>query len=257
MVTVAERPVPALSWVLPRFEGHSATETVRWMIREAIVDGRIPPGEQLRESRLVGMLGISRGTVREAVRQLVQEGLVEYRMHHGAFVKASMLEDQLDVYVAREAIEVWAAKTLIEKPQRPDLTELQAALAVMRTREARQKRPTEDTIAADLRFHHELVRLAGSERLTRAHETFAAETRMLLRRHPPYPWRTYAADHEKLIEAVRRRDPKTPELVADHLRLSARLLGGTTEATPQPDPPHAGEGDRIAQGREGKRGKRR
>src|SRR2546421_11644353 len=109
MVPVAARQPAAPVWSLPRFEGHSATETVRRIIREAIVDGRIPPGEQLRESRLVEMLGISRGTVREAVRQLGQEGLVEYRMHYGAFVKAQMLEDRLDVYVAREAIEVWAA----------------------------------------------------------------------------------------------------------------------------------------------------
>src|SRR5437879_5985727 len=111
MVPVAARQPAAPVWSLPRFEGHSATETVRRIIREAIVDGRIPPGEQLRESRLVEMLGISRGTVREAVRQLVQEGLVEYRMHYGTFVKAQMLEDRLDVYVAREAIEVWAART--------------------------------------------------------------------------------------------------------------------------------------------------
>jgi DNA-binding GntR family transcriptional regulator len=226
MVPVAARQPTAPVWSLPRFEGHSATETVRRIIREAIVDGRIPPGEQLRESRLVEMLGISRGTVREAVRQLVQEGLVEYRLHYGAFVKAQMLEDRLDVYVAREAIEVWAARTLIAKAELPDLRALDAALATMQTREARQKRPTEETIAADLRFHHELVRLAGSERLTRAHETFADETRMLLRRHPPYPWRTYAHDHQQLVDALRRRDPNTPELVAEHLRLSARLLAG-------------------------------
>jgi DNA-binding GntR family transcriptional regulator len=178
--------------------------------------------------------------VREAIRQLVQEGLVEYRMHHGAFVKADLLEDRLDVYVAREAIEVWAARTLVEAPAKPDLAELEAALAVMRTKEARQKRPTEETIAADLRFHHELVRLAGSERLTRAHETFAAETRILLRRHPPYPWRTYAQDHERLIEAVRKKDPKTPQLVSEHLRLSARLLkdpqGGRERAIMSPHP---------------------
>src|SRR5205085_372798 len=123
MVTVegAAATVPKGAWALPRFEGHSATETVRQMIREAIVDGRIPPGEQLREGRLVEMLGISRGTVREAIRQLVQEGLVEYQLHHGAFVKAQMLEDRLDVYVAREAIESWAARTLIERPGHPDV----------------------------------------------------------------------------------------------------------------------------------------
>jgi DNA-binding GntR family transcriptional regulator len=213
-------------WVLPRFEGLSATETVRRIIREAIVEGRIPAGAQLRESRLVDQLGISRGTVREAVRHLVQEGIVEYRMHHGAFVRTQELADHLDVYVAREAIEVWAAKTLIETEGDLDLSALDAALAAMRIRAARQTRPTEETIAADLRFHHELVRLAGSKRLSRAHETFAAETRMLLRLHPPYPWRTYAKDHQELVDALRRRDPRTPDLVAQHLRLSARLIAG-------------------------------
>src|SRR5437763_17113356 len=148
MVPVAARQPAAPVWSLPRFEGHSATETVRRIIREAIVEGRIPPGEQLREARLVEMLGISRGTVREAIRHLVQEGLVEYRMHHGAFVKAQMLEDRLDVYVAREAVEVWAARTLIQRRARADLSGLEAALAVMKTREARQTRPTEETIAA-------------------------------------------------------------------------------------------------------------
>src|SRR5207237_5253256 len=132
--------------------GHSATETVRRIIREAIVDGRIPPGEQLRESRLVEMLGISRGTVREAVRQLVQEGLVEYRMHYGAFVKAQMLEDRLDVYVAREAIEVWAVNTLIGKTEPADRAALDAALPTMHAPEARQHPPTDDTLAAAPRF---------------------------------------------------------------------------------------------------------
>jgi DNA-binding GntR family transcriptional regulator len=216
-------------WVLPKFEGLSATESVRRIVREAIVDGRIPPGAQLREARLAEMLGTSRGTVREAIRPLVQEGLVEYRMHRGAFVRASFPADRLDVYVAREAIEVWAARKLVETEGPLDLTALDSAVATMRAKEARGKRPTEDTIAADLRFHHELVRLAGSPRLTRAHETFAAETRMLLRLHPPYPWRTYAADHAKLVAALRRRDPATPDLVAEHLRLSARLLEGLEE----------------------------
>jgi DNA-binding GntR family transcriptional regulator len=243
MATVATRPATrparhpaAEAWALPRFEGRSATESVRRIIRDAIVDGRIPPGEQLREGRLVDQLGTSRGTVREALRLLVQEGLVEYRLHRGAFVQSPKLAGQLDVYVAREAIEVWAARTLIERVDPVDLAALDAALATMRTREARQQRPTEETIAADLRFHHELVRLAGSERLTRAHETFAAETRMLLRRHPPYPWRTYAGDHQQLVDALRRRDPNTPELVAHHLRLSARLLAGNSAAMNEEGP---------------------
>ncbi|HSS95126.1 MAG TPA: GntR family transcriptional regulator [Candidatus Dormibacteraeota bacterium] len=202
---------------------------MRRIIREAIVDGRIPPGAPLRESSLVEMLGTGRNTVREALSQLVQEGLVEYRLHRGAFVPRQKLSDRLDVYVAREAVETWAARKLLETEGQLDLSRLEAAIDAMDVHGTELAKPTEETIAADLRFHHELVRMAGSDRLTRAHATFAAETRMLLRAHPPYPRRTYAGDHRKLVEALRRRDPRTPDLVAEHLRLTSRLIGGELE----------------------------
>jgi DNA-binding GntR family transcriptional regulator len=199
---------------------------VRRIIRDAIVDGRIPAGSPLREQRLVEQLGTSRGTVREALRHLVQEGLVEYRLHQGAFVPEQSIADRLDVYVAREAIETWAARKLIEGDKPIDFSNLEKAIHEMEAEGTAVTRPSEATIAADLRFHHELVRMAGSDRLTRAHETFAAETRMLLRAHPPYPRRTYAGDHRELVDALRRRDPKTPDLVAEHLRLTSRLISG-------------------------------
>ena len=175
------------------------------------------------------MLGAGRGTVREAMRQLVQEGLVEYRLHRGAFVPRQKLADRLDVYVAREAVETWAARKLLESNAELDFSKLEAAIDAMAADGTELAKPTEETIAADLRFHHELVRMAGSERLTRAHETFAAETRMLLRAHPPYPRRTYAGDHRTLVDALRRRDPRTPDLVAEHLRLTSRLISGEVE----------------------------
>jgi DNA-binding GntR family transcriptional regulator len=79
-------------------------------------------------------------------------------------------------------------------------------------------------IDADIRFHQELVRLAGSPRLIRAHETLAAESKMLLRHQPEYPRSRYVTDHAALLEAIERLDPATPELVADHLRLSRDLI---------------------------------
>ncbi|HZC13369.1 MAG TPA: hypothetical protein VE270_05040, partial [Thermoleophilaceae bacterium] len=57
-----------------------------------------------------------------------------------------------------------------------------------------------------------------------AHDTLAAETRMLLRHHPVYPAADYVGDHERLLDALERRDPETSELVVQHLRLSARLI---------------------------------
>ena len=188
------------------------------------------------------MLGTSRGTVREALRHLVQEGLVEYRLHQGAYVPDQSLADRLDVYVAREAIETWAARTLLEAGAGLDLRSLEDAIDAMAAEETEVARPSEETIAADLLFHHELVRMAGSDRLTRAHETFAAETRMLLRAHPPYPSRAYAGDHKQLVEALRRRDPNTPGLVAEHLRLTSRLISGQVGGEEQ-GPPRSRQSD--------------
>ena len=48
---------------------------------------------------------------------------------------------------------------------------------------------------------------------------------MLLRHHPTYPWADYVGDHERLFEAIERRDPRAPDAVGQHLRLSARLIG--------------------------------
>jgi len=201
------------------------TEQVLRELREAIIEGRIPQGEPLREVPLAGTLGTGRSAVREAIRQLVQEGLVDYEPHRGASVRVLSLGDLLDVYVAREAIEAGAARRILEA-RRPELTALRAALDALAAAARDHDGVDQPVIDADIGFHQELVRLADSARLSRAHDTLAAETRMLLRHHPVYPWSTYVADHARLLEAVERRDPATPELVAGHLRLSADLIAG-------------------------------
>jgi DNA-binding GntR family transcriptional regulator len=218
-------PAASHNWRLGSIERVSVTEQVLQELREAIIDGRIAQGEALREIPLAQTFGTGRSAVREAIRQLVQEGLVDYELHRGAFVRVMSLADRLDVYVAREAIEAGVARLAIEASPPPDLSALRAALEDLRTRAQGHDRITDDLIEADIRFHEELVRLAGSPRLTRAHETLVAETRMLLHHHPAYPWSDYVTDHERLFDAIERRDPRAPEYVIEHLRLSARLIG--------------------------------
>jgi DNA-binding GntR family transcriptional regulator len=213
------------NWQLGTVDRASTTEQVLNELREAIVDGRIPQGEALREVALARALGTGRSAVREAVRQLVQEGLVDYELHRGAFVRVMSLADRLDVYVAREAIEGGVARLAVEAEPAPDLGSLRAALDELRTAARGHDSVTKETIEADIGFHEELVRLAGSPRLRRAHETLAAETRMLLRHHPAYPWSDYVSDHERLFDAIEQRDPRAPDYVIEHLRLSARLIG--------------------------------
>jgi DNA-binding GntR family transcriptional regulator len=204
------------------------TEQVLRELREAIIEGRIPQGEPLREVSLAATLGTGRSAVREATRQLVQEGLVDYEPHRGAFVRTMSLADRLDVYVAREAIETGAAQRILETRPR-DAIALRGALDDLAAVANDADHVTEPVIDADIRFHQELVALAGSPRLTRAHDTLAAETRMLLRHHPDYPWDSYVSDHVRLLGAVEERDPGLPGLVAEHLRLSKDLIAARLE----------------------------
>jgi DNA-binding GntR family transcriptional regulator len=227
------------TWQLGSIDRASTTEQVLQELREAIIDGRIAQGEALREVSLAEAFGTGRSAVREAIRQLVQEGLVDYELHRGSFVRVMSLADRLDVYVAREAIETGVTKRVVEGPEPANLSGLRDALATLRERARGHDRVTEDQIVADIGFHQALVRLAGSPRLTRAHETLAAETRMLLRHHPAYPWSDYVSDHERLFDAIEARDPRAPNLVGEHLRLSARLIGEElareTSAAGQPE----------------------
>src|ERR671933_2087294 len=96
------------NWQLGAIDRASTTEQVLQELREAIIDGRIAQGEALREVSLARAFGTGRSAVREAIRQLVQEGLVEYQLHRGAFVRIMSLADRLDVYLPREAIETAA-----------------------------------------------------------------------------------------------------------------------------------------------------
>jgi DNA-binding GntR family transcriptional regulator len=219
----------ANTWRLSSVEWASMTEQVLRELREAIIEGRIPQGEPLREVSLATTLGTGRSAVREAIRQLVQEGLVDYEPHRGAFVRLMSLADRLDVYTAREAIEFGAARRIVQSDRPVDLAPLRAALDGLAGTARYHDSVTDPVIAADIRFHQELVRLAGSPRLMRAQDTLVAETRMLLRHHPAYPWATYIQDHERILDALEARDKDAPELVAEHLRLSAQLIADELE----------------------------
>jgi DNA-binding GntR family transcriptional regulator len=217
------------TWGLTAVERRSTTDHVLAELRAAIVSGRIGPRQPLRETALAQTFGTGRSAIREAVRHLVQEGLVEYRLNKGAFVRVLSVADVDDVYLAREAIEVSAVRHALRPDHPLDLEPL--ANALRRIIAAADATPADQPpgtalIAADLDFHHEMVRLSASPRLIRAHETLAAEAQMLMHHQPVYSPVDYTADHTVLFEAIVRRDPAAPDLVRDHLRLSAELIAG-------------------------------
>jgi DNA-binding GntR family transcriptional regulator len=155
----------------------SVAEQVAGALREAILAGSLGPGTSLREVALAERFAVSRATVREAIRALVTEGLVQHSMHRGAVVAEPTPDDVVDVYRARTAVEV-AAAGAAPLAAREDLGELADALRAMETAFAR--RDWNGTAEADLAFHRRLVALAGSPRLDVFYAHLQGELRLLL-----------------------------------------------------------------------------
>jgi DNA-binding GntR family transcriptional regulator len=213
-------------WGLGTVERRSTTDQVLQELRAAILAGRIKPREQLPEAALAQAFGTGRSAIREALRQLVQEGLVVSEINRGAWVNPLSTEDVIDVYRARTAIEVAAVRAAQERTEPCDLTALRAAQAlIVATCQATNgdETPSRELIAADIDFHRDLVALAGSPRLSRAHEPLAAESQMLLNWHPVYSVSDYASEHQEVLDALIDGDG-ADEAVRAHLSLTVELI---------------------------------
>jgi DNA-binding GntR family transcriptional regulator len=214
------------AWGLGTVERRSTTDQVLHELRTAILAGRIKPTEQLPEVALAQAFGTGRSAIREAIRHLVQEGLVVTEINRGARVRPVSMPDLIDVYRARTAIEVAAVGALLENPDGFDSGPLKAAQQriVDLSPADGAATPSREMIAADIDFHRVLVSLAGSPRLSRAHEPLAAESQMLLNWHPVYSVTDYVADHQTLLEVIARHDPAAGDVVRAHLALTVDLL---------------------------------
>ena len=85
-------------------------------LRDAIVEGRLAPGERLVERELCEALGISRPSLREALRGLACEGLVQIVAHRGPAVAVITREQAAEIFTVREALEGMAARLLAARP---------------------------------------------------------------------------------------------------------------------------------------------
>jgi len=164
-------------------------------LRAAIMDGELAAGDQLGEADLAGRFEVSRGTLREAMQRLVEEGLLRSERYRGVFVRELSPDDVQDVYVTRNAIEQAAARLILRRGDRTAVAdELDAACDAMKT--AIASRDHAAVGRADAAFHEALVAASGSTRLSRMARTLLIETRMCIRELA----HTYESPDDRLTE---------------------------------------------------------
>ena len=187
-------------------ETYSLVELALDRLRRDILSGRTDPGERLVEEQLTRRLGISRGPLREAMRLLAEQGLVEHIPRRGARVATLSDDDVRELYEVRDVLERHAVASM---PERPDMTGLRAALEVMR--EATETDDRLELANAHRRFHVEVVTLGGNRQLVGLYESILVRIQLYMAVNMRREAEVARAEdgvhrHERLLTAIEQGD---------------------------------------------------
>ena len=137
-------------------------------LRDAIIAGRLKPGERIRERELVSLLGVSRSPLREAIRILETEGLITSLAHRGARVSELSAIDLHDMLDVRIMLESFAARLFIERLDEAVLRAMEEQ--VERSRAPGYRVDLQENFDLGLEFHDLLVGACGNRKVVQMHE---------------------------------------------------------------------------------------
>ncbi|MEU3554248.1 GntR family transcriptional regulator [Streptomyces fragilis] len=208
----------------------TAQQYVLAELRSAITGGRLRPGEPIRQDALAARLEVSRVPLREALKILEGEGLVEHKVHRGYFVTELSLDDLREVYRIRELLEAEAVRRAAARTDADLLTVLERAQS-----EVERAGGSGDVTAmadANRRFHFALFDASGMPRLVRLIGTLWDSTdayRSLYYAEPPNRERV-VDEHHAVLDALRAGDTDEALRLLDRHRAHAvtrleRVLG--------------------------------
>lgn len=208
---------------------------VKQRVRQAIISGRFRPGERLIERELCTLLGVSRTSLREALRQLEGDGLVANIPHKGLVVVTMTREAADEIYEVRAVVEGLAGRLFAERATDEQRAALQAALAVVEA--ALQSETLPALVAAKDRFYAVLV--GGGANHTLAAILQSLQDRIAALRYltlnAPGRAAHSVAEMRQILAAVLARDPAAAaQACVAHVEaaaiVAARLLQQQEEA---------------------------
>jgi len=203
------------------------TEWVVQTLREAILSGKMKPGQKLRQEELAQQLDISPTPVREAFRQLEAEGLVVHLPHKGVRVTDVSAESVEEIYLIRSALESLAARLAVMRSQSADLNKLIQKLEGLQRsmEECLEKKNYQELVNLHEEFHMSLYEMSGSQRLRR----LITSLRSLFPRISLWAIPERAArsmeEHKEILEAIRNRQAeRTERLVSEHIERTMHFV---------------------------------
>lgn len=188
--------------------GRSSAQQITDGLMVMILEGELKPGERIRESVIAEALGISRNTVREAVRLLQGTGLVRYTFNKGLVVWDPSDDEVLDIYRARLHLETAAATSLgPDTDLMPLITAMEEFKAALLTQDPRT------IVEKDLAIHRAIVGMMRSPRLDKFYSELLADLRyfLLVLNLDHHEYETGSGlleEHQRIVTAFATRDPQ-------------------------------------------------
>jgi DNA-binding GntR family transcriptional regulator len=197
-------------------------EQVKEVLLARLLAREYEPGARLVETRIAQELGVSQAPVREALRDLEQLGLVKSEPFRGCSVRELSLEELLEAFPVRSALETLAVGLAAGEITDAELDRLADLIEQMRT----AKEPLAVS-TADAAFHQTIVEAARNSTLTQLWERLQPHARTLISLTLPAASRhgSVAERHEPILAALRRRDGEAAAAaLREHLQDAADRL---------------------------------
>lgn len=197
-------------------------------IRDSIMSGALEPGQPLREVDLSDTMNVSRGTVREALRELQSEGIVEVIPHRGAFVPKLSPRTAKEVHTLRALLEPYAVRLALENHaySQRDLREI--GNLARRVHELEQERgDTYKTVQADVEFHLFICRRSNHELLLDILKRLQSLTWLLVFNVHYYKSHEYSDEpsHIEIADAIQSGDPDiAAQTLKHHIEAAGKAL---------------------------------
>lgn len=183
------------------------------LLRRQIVRGELAAGERLIEASLADRHGLSRGTIRAALRRLVEEGLVCHVPYTGYQVIDFGEHDLWELYTLRGALERLGSRLAASRIDAPGILELRAALAALSDAASAQDHDRADQL--DRTLHELIIRLSGHERLLQHYLRVANQFRAYIAlSNRQIDAQEICDSHRELVEAICAGDAERAERLA-------------------------------------------
>ena len=189
-------------------ETNDLVRQIARQIRDAILRGRLKPGQHITELQLSRDFGTSRAPVREAARLLESQGLVVSNPRRGFFVRRIQPRDLDDIYDLRICLELHSGEVAI--PRLDDGQILRLENQVRKLHELAATGSMEEQILEDFAFHRILLEAGGNARMLKVYDELAGELSMgitLIGHLYDNPGRI-ADTHDPIMATIRNRDVK-------------------------------------------------